>query len=155
MTTTKEAQRLEGTPTSHGLYEDFGKLEHGGTKLNLKEFQFDSGRKLPLYVFSLSNETGDIVGEYHFAPGTPQQVGDIGNAGGHVDEAFRNRHHSQEAIMALGGVASRHGMNSFIITCPMDNAAARKGLGNVGIELENQGGTICYYQIPVSPSSGA
>lgn len=150
MTSPTTVEQLQGAPTSHGLYEDLGTLEHGRTKLDLGGYRFDPIRKLPLYLFNLINESGDIVGEYHFTPGEAGLVGEIGNAGGHVAEAFRNNGHSQEAIKALGGVASRHGMPSFIITCPKDNVAARKGLDNVGVELITGDGDICFYEIPAS-----
>ncbi len=150
MTTTTSVEPLDGAPGAHGLYEDIGRLEYGRTRLDLEGCSFDPVRKLPFYVFKLIDENDDVVGEYHFAPGAPEVVGEIGNAGGYVADQFRNRHHSQEAIKALAGVASRHGMSSFIITCPKDNAAARKGLGNVGTELSAGDGNICFYEIPAS-----
>ena len=150
MTSPAIVELLQGTPTSYGLYEDIGKLAHGRTKLDLEGFRFDPQRKLPLYLFNLINEKDEVVGAYHFTPGAPGEVGEVGNAGGHVAEAFRNNGHSQEAVKALGGVASRHGMTSFIITCPKDNMAARKALDYVGVERATGEGDLCFYDIPAS-----
>jgi RimJ/RimL family protein N-acetyltransferase len=150
MTISRLVEKLSGTATLHGLFEDVGGLQHGRTRLNLDGFRFDPLRKLPLYVFNLINDDAINVGQCHFAPGAPGAVGEIGNAGGFVEAAYRNNGHSQEAIKALGELARRHGMTSFIITCPKGNDAARKALEHVGVELENRAGDVCFYEIPAS-----
>lgn len=150
MSTSTLVEQLSDAPPTHGLFDDVGSLRHGRTRLDLDGFRFDPMRKLPLYVFNLVNDDGMHVGQYHFAPGSPEAVGEIGNAGGYVDAAYRNRGHSKEAIKALGELARRHGMDSFIITCPKDNAAARKALDQVGVELANRDSKLCYYEIPAS-----
>lgn len=153
MSTSTLVEQLSGAPSLHGLFDDVGSLRYGRTRLDLDGIRFDPMRKLPLYVFNLINDDGTHVGQYHFAPGTPEAVGEIGNAGGHVDAAHRDRGHSKEAIKALGELALRHGMDSFIITCPKDNAAARKALGQVGVEMANRDSRLCYYKIPASKAN--
>lgn len=153
MTTSRFVEQLSGAPSLHGLFEDVGSLRHGRTRLDLDGFRFDPTRKLPLYVFNLIDDDGTHVGQYHFAPGTPEVVGEIGNAGGYVAAAYRDRGHSKEAVKALGELALRHGMDSFIITCPQDNAAARKALDQVGVEMANRGGNMCFYDIPASKAN--
>jgi RimJ/RimL family protein N-acetyltransferase len=153
MTTSNLVEELSGAPSRHGLLEDIRSLHEGRTRLDLEGFRFDPIRNLPLYVFNLIDDDGALVGQYHFAPGAPEAVGEIGNAGGYVEAAYRNRGHSKEAIKALGELASRHGMDSFIITCPKDNDAARKALDQVGTNMANRDGDICFYEIPASKSN--
>lgn len=150
MTTTTSVEQISGAPSSHGLFEDVSGLQHGRTRLDLEGFQFDSVRNLPLYVFNLVDDNEAVVGQYQFAPGLPEAVGEIGNAGGFVEAAYRNQGHSQDAVKALGMLALRHGMTSFIITCPRDNEPARKALDHVGAELADRAGNVCVYEIPVS-----
>ena len=150
MTSPTSVEQLSGAPTSHGLFEDVGGLQHGRTRLDLEGFGFDSVRELPLYVFNLVNDDETIVGQYQFAPGAPEAVGEIGNAGGFVEAEFRNRGHSQDAVRALGMLALRHGMTTFIITCPKDNHSARKALNHVGADVADGAGNVCIYEIPAS-----
>ena len=150
MTVSRFLEQLPGAPVTHGLFDDVGNLQHGRTRLDLESYSYDPVRKLPVYVFKLLADDGAVVGQYHFAPGDPDQVGEIGNAGGHVDAAYRDQGHGKEGVKALGSLARRHGMASFIVTCPRTNDAARKGLQQVGKEIDRQHGDICYYEIPAT-----
>jgi predicted acetyltransferase len=151
MTKSLVIEELSGAPRLHGLFENVGTFQCGQTRLDIESFRFDSVRKLPFYVFNLINNDGAVVGQYQFAPGKPEAVGEVGHAGGSVDPAYRNRSHSQEAVKALGGLAKMHGMTSFLITCPKDNIAARKALDHVGVELKDRNENVCFYEIPVMP----
>lgn len=141
-------ERLPGEPVLFGLFDDIHGLGHGHTKLILDGFKFDPKRKLPLYLFNLQAPDGSVVGQYHFTPGAPEVVGDIGNSGGYVDPAYQNRGHSKEAIRALGPLAKRHGMENFVITCGKENSAARHALEQLGNELPTQHATLCFFVIP-------
>ncbi|MFC5550976.1 hypothetical protein [Massilia aerilata] len=150
MTTSQFLEQLAGAPVAHGLFDKVGDLQHGRTRLDLESYQYDPVRKLPLYVFKLLADDGAVVGQYHFAPGDPDQVGEIGNAGGHVDAAYRDKGHSKDCIKALKSLAWRHGMASFIVTCPKSNGAARTALQQVGKEIDRQDGDMCFYEIPAT-----
>lgn len=148
MSSSTFLEQLPGEPALFGLFDDVHGLGHGHTKLVLDGFKFDSKRKLPLYLFNLQAADGSVVGQYHFTPGAPDAVGDIGNSGGHVDPAYQNLGHSKEAIRALSTLAKRHGMENFIITCGRENSAARHALAQVGKELAKQHATLCFFEIP-------
>jgi RimJ/RimL family protein N-acetyltransferase len=139
---------LSGEPAQFGLFNDVHCLRHGQTKLILEGFKYDPQRKLPLYLFDLQASDGSYVGQYHFAPGPSELVGDIGNAGGHVDPPYRNRGHSKNAIKALSALARRHGMDNFIISCGIENGAARRVLSQVGRELAMPHATLHFFEIP-------
>jgi RimJ/RimL family protein N-acetyltransferase len=141
-------EQLPGDPAMHGLFDNVHSLRHGHTKLVLDGFKFDPARKLPVYLFNLQTDDGAFVGQYQFTPGTLDIVGHIGNAGGYVDPAYQNRGHSKDAIKALGTLAKRHGMQSFIITCCRDNDAARSALQQVGKEMTTQHDELCFFEIP-------
>jgi RimJ/RimL family protein N-acetyltransferase len=148
MTVSASLQQLSGGPSSYGLFDDVNELQHGRTRLALDGYRYDPARKLPLYVFNLVADDGATVGQYHFAPGEPDRVGATGNAGGHVAPEYRNKGHSKDAVKALGTLARRHGMATFIITCPKSNGAARKALEQVGEEIDQQHEETCFYRIP-------
>jgi RimJ/RimL family protein N-acetyltransferase len=148
MTMNARLEELAGEPAQFGLFDDVHGLSHGRTKLLLEGFKFDPERKLPLYLFNLQASDGSYVGQYHFTPGPLEVVGDVGNSGGHVDPPYRNRGHSKEAIKALGALAKRHGMENFIISCGIENSAARHGLAQVGKQLARQHATLYFFEIP-------
>jgi RimJ/RimL family protein N-acetyltransferase len=148
MTVNALLEELPGEPAQFGLFDDVRHLAHGRTKLLLEGYKFDPERKLPLYLFNLQASDGSYVGQYHFTPGSPDLVGDVGNSGGHVDPPYRNRGHSKAAIKALSALARRHGMKNFIITCGMDNDAARHALAQVGKELAMPHATLHFFEIP-------
>ena len=148
MTINARLEELAGEPAQSGLFGDVHRLRHGRTTLLLEGFKYDPQRKLPLYLFDLQASDGSYVGQYHFTPGPSALVGEIGNAGGHVDPPYRNRGHSKDALRALGALARRHGMDKFIITCDRENGAARHVLAQLGKEKAVQHASLYFFDIP-------
>ena len=151
MTSPATTVALHCIPGSVGLIEDLPILSHGKIRLKLAGYRHDPERDLPLYLFDVVTESGEVAGQYHFTPGAEDRVGDIGNSGGHVDQSFRNRGLSSDAIRALKPLASLHGMQSFVITCGKDNGAAQTALRKLGVEYPQE--QLFKYRIPADHSS--
>ena len=81
---------------------------------------------LPAYHFDICLLDGTKIGHCDFRVGYNHKVYIGGNIGYEIEQPYRGHHYAAKACILLFGLAKKHDMNWFTITCQPENTASAR-----------------------------